>query len=63
MVAESETSTLGLAASEVFFGVLPREISPVLQRIEAGRLATGAEYRGEVNRGHSRRRHRRRPER
>jgi RNA-directed DNA polymerase len=36
----------------------------VLQEIEAGRLETGAEYRGEVSRGHSRRRSpRRRPER
>lgn len=26
----------------------------MLQRIEAGRLETGAEYRGEVSRGHSR---------
>ena len=37
------------------FRALPREISPVLQPIEAGRLVTGAEYRGEVSRGHSRR--------
>ena len=27
----------------------------MLRKIEAGRLATGAEYRGEVSRGHSRR--------
>ena len=31
----------------------PREVSPVLRRIEAGHLETGAEYRGEVSRGHS----------
>ena len=37
------------------FRVLPWEVSPVLQRSEAGRLVTGAEYRGEVSRGHSRR--------
>jgi len=32
------------------FRVLPREISPVLQKIEAGHLKTDAEHRGEVSR-------------
>lgn len=31
----------------------------MLKEIEAGRLETGAEYRGEVSRGHSKRRPRR----